>query len=162
MIATAIVGSPADTSVLGAMLDCSLGHLNLLAERLEAAKLMLRDGPVALSFPSPLLAEVIIASLEDEQLIELHHGAATDLLLAGTGLITATPLLLFAAAARRIPLFWIGMLQYLAPTGQFLIGVFVYHEALDSSRLGGFALVWSALLLLTLEGIRQRSRRPQG
>ncbi|MCA9628185.1 MAG: hypothetical protein KC766_10990, partial [Myxococcales bacterium] len=75
-IATAIVSSPADTSVLSAMLDCSLGHLNLLAERLEAAKLMLRDGPVALSFPSPLLAEVILASLDDEQLIELHHRAA--------------------------------------------------------------------------------------
>ncbi|MGE0321106.1 MAG: protein kinase [Polyangiaceae bacterium] len=76
MIATAIVTSPADTSVLSAMLDCSLGHLNSLAERLEASKLMLRDGPVALSFPSPLLAEVIVASLEDEQLIELHHSAA--------------------------------------------------------------------------------------
>lgn len=75
-IATAIVGSPADTSVLSAMLDCSLGHLNLLAERLEGAKLMLRDGPVALSFPSPLLAEVILANLDEEQLVELHHGAA--------------------------------------------------------------------------------------
>jgi len=76
MIATAIIGSPADTSVLSAMLDLSLGQLNHVAELSADRKLIVRDGPVALSFPSPLLAEVIQANLEDDERVELHLRAA--------------------------------------------------------------------------------------
>lgn len=92
-----------------------------------------------------------------------NHGWGSDLLLVGTGLITATPLLLFAAGAKRIPLFWVGMLQYLAPTGQFLIGVLVYHEAFGRDQLPGYLLVWIALLLLAAEGafVARRSRTVQ-
>jgi chloramphenicol-sensitive protein RarD len=62
-------------------------------------------------------------------------------------------LLLFAAAARRIPLSLTGIFQYIAPSLQFLIGVFIYKEPLTRSRLIGFSMVWIALALLALEGV---------
>ena len=81
----------------------------------------------------------------------LHEGAFTDILLIGTGAVTSIPLLMFASAARQIPLTMIGVLQYIAPTLQFLIGVFLYHEPFDQSRLVGFGLVWLALIIFWLE-----------
>jgi chloramphenicol-sensitive protein RarD len=81
----------------------------------------------------------------------LHRGALTDLLLIGTGAVTSIPLLMFASAARQIPLTMIGVLQYIAPTIQFLIGVFLYHEPFDRSRLVGFSLVWLALIIFWVE-----------
>jgi chloramphenicol-sensitive protein RarD len=81
----------------------------------------------------------------------LHSGITSDLLLVGAGLVTTIPLLMFASAARQIPLTMIGVLQYLAPTIQFLIGVFVYREEFDSSRLVGFSLVWLALIIFWVE-----------
>jgi chloramphenicol-sensitive protein RarD len=88
----------------------------------------------------------------------LHIGLLENGLLIGAGLMTTIPLLLFAAAARRIPLSLMGMIQYIAPTLQFLIGVLVYKEPLSGSRLMGFGLVWLALLIFVIEGVvNQRS-----
>jgi chloramphenicol-sensitive protein RarD len=87
-----------------------------------------------------------------------HSGAGHGLLLASAGVATAVPLLFFAAAARRVPLSLLGMLQYIAPVLQFLTGVLVYDEAMPASRLAGFALVWAALVLLTADGLRHRRR----
>ena len=81
----------------------------------------------------------------------LHQGAITDVLLIGTGVVTSIPLLMFASAAREIPLTMIGILQYIAPTLQFLIGVFLYHERFDQSHLIGFSLVWLALIIFWVE-----------
>jgi chloramphenicol-sensitive protein RarD len=81
----------------------------------------------------------------------LHESVLIDFLLIGTGVVTSIPLLMFASAARQIPLTVIGILQYIAPTMQFLIGVFLYHEAFDQSRLVGFSLVWLALIIFWLE-----------
>ncbi|HSK65621.1 MAG TPA: EamA family transporter RarD [Anaerolineales bacterium] len=81
----------------------------------------------------------------------LHEGPATDLLLIGTGIVTSIPLLMFASAARQIPLTMIGILQYIAPTIQFLIGVILYHEPFDRSRMIGFSLVWIALIIFWVE-----------
>ena len=81
----------------------------------------------------------------------LRGGALTNLLLIGTGAVTSIPLLMFASAARQIPLTMIGVLQYIAPTLQFLIGVFLYHEPFDQSRLIGFSLVWLALIIFWVE-----------
>jgi len=69
------------------------------------------------------------------------------------GAITATPLLLFAAAARRLPLVYIGLTQYLAPAMQFLFGVVVLREDMPIERWIGFALVWVALVVLTADMI---------
>ena len=87
-----------------------------------------------------------------------HHGSGHALLLAGTGLITAIPLLLFGAGARRLPLSVIGLLQYLAPVLQFAVGVGIRHEPMPPARLAGFALVWVALVILTVDGLRRQRR----
>jgi chloramphenicol-sensitive protein RarD len=87
-----------------------------------------------------------------------HTDLATMLLLAGGGIATALPLLLFAAGARRVTLTLMGILQYIAPTMQFLIGVFVYHEALSRDRLIGFCLIWLALAIYSLEGLLRTGR----
>ncbi len=76
IIATAILGSPADIAVLSAMLDASQGALNRSAALLMTEKLMLREGPVSLSFPSPLIGEVVLASISEDQAVELHSAAA--------------------------------------------------------------------------------------
>lgn len=77
----------------------------------------------------------------------------TRVLLVLTGLVTTIPLLLFASAARRIPLSLVGFVQYLTPTLQFLLGVFHFREDFPPSRLLGFALVWAGLALLALESL---------
>jgi len=72
------------------------------------------------------------------------------------GVVTAVPLLLFAGAARRLPLTTIGLVQYLTPVLQFLIGVLLLHEVITPERLLGFILVWIALILLAIDGYWQR------
>ena len=86
------------------------------------------------------------------------EGLSVTILLALTGIITATPLLLFARAARAIPLTLLGILQYIAPTVQFMLGVFLYNEPFMLTRLVGFSLIWIALLIFTLEGIMERRK----
>ncbi|HWU46860.1 MAG TPA: EamA family transporter RarD [Humibacter sp.] len=71
--------------------------------------------------------------------------------MLGAGVITAVPLLLFAAAARRLPLIYMGFIQYFAPFIQFLVGVLLLHEAMPPERWFGFSLVWLALLILTID-----------
>ena len=80
-----------------------------------------------------------------------RNGTAIDILLVSTGLVTTIPLLMFASAAKQIPLTVVGLLQYIAPTMQFLIGVLIYKEPFDTSRLIGFGFVWVALISFALE-----------
>ncbi|RBY96090.1 EamA family transporter RarD [Blastococcus sp. TF02-8] len=82
------------------------------------------------------------------------EGAGHALLLMSAGVATAVPLLLFAAAARRIPLSTVGLLQYLTPLMQLAIGVFVYDEPMPPARLAGFVIVWLALAVFTADGLR--------
>ena len=88
-----------------------------------------------------------------------HEGAGHAMLMIASGLVTAIPLLLFNAAAIRIPLTTLGVLQYIGPTMQFLIGVFINHEPLPRERLFGFMIVWSALLIFTVDALRHNQRR---
>lgn len=80
------------------------------------------------------------------------------LLLIGAGVATAVPLVFFGKAAVRVPLSTMGLLQYLAPLFQFLIGVAYFHEAMPAERWAGFGLVWVALTLLTWDGLRNAHR----
>jgi chloramphenicol-sensitive protein RarD len=82
------------------------------------------------------------------------HGAGHRVALVALGVVTAVPLLLFGAAARRLPLSVVGMLQYVAPTLQFLIGLLVFGEEMPTARWWGFGLVWVALVVLTVDGVR--------
>ncbi len=111
----------------------------------------------ALFLPA-LLTLVVIAVHGD--LAFGRHGVGNTLLLAGTGVITAVPLLMFAAGTRRLPLSVIGLLQYLAPVLQFAVGVGIRHEALPTAEFVGFALVWVALIVLTVDGVRAQRRTP--
>lgn len=81
-----------------------------------------------------------------------HSGWNTTLLLAISGVVTSLPLLLFATAAQRIPLSLIGLLQYLTPSVQFLLGVLVYREPFSPGQLVGFSIIWLALVVFTGEG----------
>lgn len=92
-----------------------------------------------------------------------NAGPGHALLLVSSGIATAIPLLLFAAAARRIPLSTVGLLQYLTPLMQLAIGVFVYDEPMPPARLAGFVIVWVALAVFTVDSLRHArtaSRRP--
>lgn len=90
-----------------------------------------------------------------------HAGALPTFMLALAGIITAVPLLFFADAARRIPLSMMGIIQYISPTLQFLIGVLVYGEAFSGAKIVGFGIIWLALILYTSEGLFQRKLNPQ-
>jgi chloramphenicol-sensitive protein RarD len=80
-----------------------------------------------------------------------HEGFSITFLLIGAGAVTTIPLLMFASAAKEIPLSLVGLLQYVAPTLQFLIGVFLYKEPFDRSHLIGFGIVWVALVIFWVE-----------
>jgi chloramphenicol-sensitive protein RarD len=87
------------------------------------------------------------------------HGVGHALLLASTGIITAVPLVCFGSAAIRVPMTTLGLLQYLAPTCQFVLGVAVFDEEMPPMRWIGFALVWLALVLFTFESLTHRRRQ---
>lgn len=82
-----------------------------------------------------------------------HTAPTTTLLLVLTGIFTAFPLLLFAAGARRIPFSLVGILQYIAPTIQFLLGVYLYGEPFSLNKLVGFGLIWLALAVYSGESL---------
>mgnify|MGYP001272880621 CR=1 FL=1 len=88
----------------------------------------------------------------------IHDGWLISILLMVSGVITAIPLILFAAGATVVPLSTIGIIQYIMPTMQFLIGVFIYHEPFNSAQLIGYSLVWIALIFFTMEDILHRRR----
>lgn len=83
-----------------------------------------------------------------------RDGVVPSLLLMASGIVTALPLVLFAGAARRLPLSTLGLLQYLAPALQFLLGVFALGEAMPPSRWIGFVLIWAALTIISYDAIR--------
>ncbi len=88
----------------------------------------------------------------------IHGGLISSLLLIGTGVITSFPLLLFGYAAHKIPLSTLGLLQYTAPTINFFIGIFLYHEDFPRERMIGFLIIWSALVLYLAEGAIRKMR----
>jgi chloramphenicol-sensitive protein RarD len=88
-----------------------------------------------------------------------NEGAGHAVLLTSTGLVTAVPLICFGAAATRVSMTTLGLLQYLTPTIQFILGVAVFHEAMPAMRWVGFTLVWLALVLFTFESLTHRRRQ---
>ncbi len=117
------------------------------------------DGAQSLAYETALLAPVAVAYIVFLELdgsgTMFGQDAGHVALLAGGGVTTAVPLVLFGIAAIRVPLTTLGLLQYLAPTLQFLIGVLVYSEPMPASRLAGFALVWVALSVFTVGAVRR-------
>ena len=87
-----------------------------------------------------------------------HDGPANVVLLIGTGVVTAIPLLLFGAAATRLSLTTIGLLQYLGPIIQFIVGLTIFGEDMTAARWAGFVIVWLALVVFTTDAIVHRRR----
>lgn len=148
-----------------ALMVFQLGRLPWIALALAASwgaySLMRKQSPLGpltgLAAETLLLAPVAIAFL----LWQHHTGAGalgrvdlhTHLLIVSAGVITAVPLLLFAFGARRVRLSTLGLLQYLAPTVQLALAVWVYHEAFPRSRLLSFAFIWAGLALYTADNL---------
>jgi chloramphenicol-sensitive protein RarD len=138
-------------------LACSFGLYGLVKKRVGL------DGAQSLAIETaflvlPALAFLLVIGATGDGTFT-SEGAGHAALLAGGGIATAIPLILFGASAIRVPLTTLGLMQYLAPVIQFLIGVLVRHEAMPASRLAGFALVWVALSVFTVDAIRSM-RRP--
>lgn len=89
-------------------------------------------------------------------------GSVSTVALLGLGAITITPLVLFGAAAKRIPLWTVGLLQFLAPSLQFLLGVFAFGESLGALRLAGFAVIWFGLAIFAYDTLQRRPGRGVG
>ncbi|MFC7406978.1 EamA family transporter RarD [Georgenia alba] len=104
------------------------------------------------------LAAVYLVTLGAAGTGAFGEDAGFSLLLTVSGPATAVPLLLFAAAARRLPLSVVGMLQYAAPVLQLAVGVLLFHEPMPPERLAGFVIVWVAIAVLTVDGFRHRPR----
>lgn len=114
----------------------------------------------SLTFETLLLAPLAIAYIAWLAAQGTGHfaseGTGHALLLTTTGIITAVPLLCFGAAAIRIPMTTLGLLQYLAPTIQFILGITLLGEHMSPARWTGFGLVWVALVIFTWEAMRHR------
>src|SRR6202023_3339579 len=115
----------------------------------------------AVALTLPALAVLAVLAVSSTATWVGHDATAGHLLLrAAAGPVTAVPLLFFAGAARRLPLSTLGLLQYLAPVMQFAIGVLIRREPMPPARLGGCAVAWIALAILTVDALRHRRAVP--
>ncbi|SEA64206.1 EamA family transporter RarD [Paraburkholderia sartisoli] len=120
----------------------------------KTAKLGALEGltlETVLLFPVAVLYLALLAAQGDNAFVSASWGVQT--LLAMAGPITAIPLLLFAAGARRIPYSMLGLIQYVTPTLQLLIGVAIYREPFSGAQLTGYGAIWIALAVYSLEGV---------
>ncbi len=143
---------------LALVLAASFGGYGLVKKKIALGGLESLGAETAVQFLPALVYLTVLG--HDGHATFTAHGGGHAVLLASAGLVTAVPLVLFGAAAVRVPLTTIGLLQYLAPVLQFLCGLLYFHEAMAPERWAGFGLVWLALALLTWDAIRTaRSRR---
>jgi len=138
---------------LALVLAVSFGLYGLIKNRTGRTVAPLTGLAIETTVLAPLAAGWLLFA-EDGGGSFAAHGAWHAIALAGAGVVTAVPLLLFAGAARRLPLSVVGLLQYLTPTMQFVIGIAVFHEHMSAARWAGFAIVWIALVLLSVDSLR--------
>jgi chloramphenicol-sensitive protein RarD len=139
------------------VLACSFGTYGLFKKQAAAGAVE------SLAFETVLLAPLAAAYLvwlgTRGQGGFAAHGLGHALLLASTGIVTALPLICFGAAATRLNLVTLGLLQYLAPVLQFITGLVVFDEQMPATRWIGFGLVWIALVVFTFEAVQYRRRQ---
>ena len=145
--------------VIALTLALSFGIYGLAKNRLGGKVSALNSFTVetTLLLPLGIIQLVVLAGMMQIQFG--YAGLVPSLGLAAYGVLTAIPLLLFGAAAKRVPLSYIGFMQYLTPTLQFLIGLLVFQEPMPAARWLGFAMVWFALSILSFDAIRQLRNR---
>jgi chloramphenicol-sensitive protein RarD len=142
------------------LLAFSFGFYGLVKNRLGKQVGALEGLTTETAWLTPVALVVLAIMGAQGSLTLFSQGAGHFWLLAASGIATAVPLLAFAAAASRLPLTTIAMLQYIAPTMLFFMAVFVLHEPMPPQRLAGFCLVWVAVLLLIVDALRQSKRAP--
>jgi chloramphenicol-sensitive protein RarD len=145
--------------VIALTLALSFGIYGLAKNRLGGKVSALNSFTVetTLLLPLGIVQLVVLAGMMQIQFG--YAGLAPSLGLAAYGVLTAIPLLLFGAAAKRVPLSYIGFMQYLTPTLQFLLGLIVFQEPMPAARWLGFAMVWFALSILSFDALRQLRNR---
>jgi chloramphenicol-sensitive protein RarD len=145
--------------VIAITLALSFGIYGLAKNRLGGKVSALNSFTVetTLLLPLGIIQLVVLAGMMQIQFG--YAGLIPSLGLAAYGVLTAIPLLLFGAAAKRVPLSYIGFMQYLTPTLQFLIGLLVFQEPMPAARWLGFAMVWFALSILSFDALRQLRNR---
>jgi chloramphenicol-sensitive protein RarD len=134
------------------ILGITFGGYGLLRKTAALAALEGLSLETMMLFPLALVYVLWLSWHGHNAFLNTPHDS-TRWLLAAAGPITAIPLLLFAAGARKIPMAVLGLIQYLSPTMQALLGVWVFHEAFPPARLAGFLVIWTALILYVLEGM---------
>jgi chloramphenicol-sensitive protein RarD len=134
------------------ILGITFGGYGLLRKTAALAALEGLSLETMMLFPLALVYVLWLSWHGHNAFLNTPHDS-TRWLLAAAGPITAIPLLLFAAGARKIPMAVLGLIQYLSPTMQALLGVWVFHEAFPPARLAGFLVIWTALILYVLEGL---------
>ncbi|MEV6792722.1 EamA family transporter RarD [Streptomyces sp. NPDC051320] len=136
------------------MLAFSFATYGLVKKKVNLGGLESLAAETAVQFLPALGYLLFLAAHGDATFGTPAHGA----LLASTGLVTAIPLVLFGAAAIRVPLSTMGLLQFLTPVFQFGLGIVYFHEAMPPERWAGFSLVWLALTVLTWDALRNAHR----
>ncbi|MFI5621304.1 EamA family transporter RarD [Streptomyces sp. NPDC051567] len=134
----------------------SFAAYGLLKKKINMGGLESLTAETALLFP-PALGYLLWLAAQGQSSFA-SQGVGHSALLAATGLVTAVPLVCFGAAAIRVPLSTLGLLQYMAPVFQFALGVLYFHEAMPPERWAGFSLVWAALAILTWDALRTARR----
>ena len=145
--------------IIALTLALSFGIYGLAKNRLGGKVTALNSFTVetTLLLPLGIIQLVVLAGMMQIQFG--YAGLVPSLGLAAYGVLTAIPLLLFGAAAKRVPLSYIGFMQYLTPTLQFLIGLLIFQEPMPAARWLGFAMVWFALSILSFDALRQLRNR---
>jgi chloramphenicol-sensitive protein RarD len=136
---------------IGLSLALTFGVYGLLRKTAALGALEGLSLETLLLFPVALAYLAFLASQGQSGF--LHAGLSTKLLLLSAGPITAIPLLMFAAGARRIPMATLGLLQYIAPSLQLALGVWLFRENFGQERLLGFVAIWLGLLVYSMEGL---------
>jgi chloramphenicol-sensitive protein RarD len=137
-------------------LALSFGTYGLVKKKVAMGGLESLAAETSVQFLPALAFLLVLGSRGDSTFT--HHGPGHAGLLALSGLVTAVPLVCFGMSANRLPLSTLGLLQYLAPVFQFLIGILHFQETMSTEQWVGFLLVWSALVLLTADAVRNARR----
>jgi chloramphenicol-sensitive protein RarD len=137
------------------VLAFSFGTYGLVKKRPEIAAPLISLMGEILVLAVPAVFVLVAFSNPDD--LNVSDGLTTTLFMVATGIVTTVPLLLFGAAAKRVPLTTVGLLQYIAPTLQLIVGVFVFGESLEAGRLVWFIVVWIALGVLAYDSLKGAS-----
>lgn len=138
----------------------SFGLYGLVKKRVGATLEAMQSLAAETVVLAPVAVAILVVLASRHDATFTGHGVGHPVLLVLAGPVTAVPLLLFAAAARRIPLVTVGLIQFVTPVLQLLCGVFLLHEAVSGGLWVGFGIVWVALMLLTIDSLMARPGRP--